>query len=69
MTHANGSELSGENRARRDDDGGVPDMQGDALPAGITSRLVLEYSVGPYRYTDLAQAIAERDRQRRRAKT
>lgn len=35
-----------------------------ALPDGITSRLVREYFVGPYRYTDLAQAIAERDRQR-----
>ncbi len=40
------------------------DAYGNALPEGITSRLVREYTVGPYRYTDLEQAIAERDRQR-----
>ena len=36
---------------------------GDQLPEGITSRTITEYLVGPYRYTDLAHAIAERDRQ------
>jgi hypothetical protein len=70
------SGISGEEQqplASRDDEGGVPgatdpadhaDPYAKALPDGITSRLVREYLVGPYRYTDLAQAIAERDRQR-----
>lgn len=35
----------------------------NALPIGITTRLVREYRVGPYCYADLAHAIAERDRQ------
>lgn len=52
--------------------GGEEDMQDayrNALPEGITTRLVREYMVGPYRYTELAQAIAERDRQKLLAET
>ena len=33
------------------------------LPDGITCRMVPEYRVGAYRYTDLASAINERNRQ------
>lgn len=40
------------------------DPYANALPEGISTRMVREYMVGPYRYTDLTQAIAERDRQR-----
>jgi hypothetical protein len=39
------------------------------LPDGITSHLIREYKVGPYRYTDLDQAIAELERQKGQAKT
>lgn len=49
-------------------EGQAQDPYGNALPEGITTRLVREYRVGPYRYTDLDQAIAERDRQRADAK-
>ncbi len=61
--------------ARWDNEGGAPngepsehldsigDTFGNALPSGITTRLVREYMVGPFRYNDLALAIAERDRQ------
>lgn len=48
---------------RWDGEGGSPDPDGEDLPSGITSRLVREYMVGSYRYTDLAQALAERERQ------
>ncbi|KPQ32170.1 MAG: hypothetical protein HLUCCX21_02665 [Porphyrobacter sp. HL-46] len=46
-----------------ENEGGALDTFAGALPDGITSRIVREYCVGPYRYTDLAQALAERDRQ------
>lgn len=60
-----------QNLARWDNEGGAPDPDAttdtyaNALPEGITCRTVREYFVGPYHYTDLAQAIAERDRQRK----
>lgn len=55
--------------ARWDNEGGASDLDpsdpfANALPTGITTRVVREYFVGPYRYTDLNQAIAERNRQR-----
>ena len=43
-----------------ENEGGALDTFAGALPDGITSRIVREYCVGPYRYTDLAQALAER---------
>lgn len=57
--------------ARWDNEGGALDADAahaldpfaNALPQGITTRLVREYMVGPYCYSDLALAIAERDRQ------
>jgi hypothetical protein len=57
-----------QNLARWDNEGGTPDRAlpdafANALPEGITERTVREYMVGSYRYTDLALAIAERDRQ------
>jgi len=50
--------------SRWDNEGGAVDPYANALPDGITTRTLREYVVGPYRYTDLKQAIAERDRQR-----
>ena len=44
-------------------EGGSMDPPNSPLPAGIAERLVKEYQVGPYKYTDLSQAIAENERQ------
>lgn len=46
-----------------EDEGGALNAFGGALPEGITTKLVREYMVGPYRYTDLSHAISERNRQ------
>ena len=37
------------------------------LPAGVTARWVVEYRVGDYRYTSLADAKAEQQRRKRTA--
>lgn len=44
-------------------EGGALSTFAGALPVGITTRMVREYCVGRYCYSDLALAIAERDRQ------
>lgn len=49
---------------RWENEGGASEAYANALPDGITTRLVREYMVGTYRYTDLQLAIAERDRQK-----
>ena len=64
MTRSNDSGQAVQSPASQKSEEGAQDAYGNALPDGITTRLVREYMVGPYRYTDLAQAIAERDRQR-----
>jgi hypothetical protein len=59
--------------ARWDNEGGAPDTEAaqahdpyaNALLEGITMRLVREYMVGPYCYSDLTLAIAERNRRLR----
>ncbi|MHA6333845.1 hypothetical protein ACXYL9_09190 [Qipengyuania sp. CAU 1752] len=47
-------------------EGGSINPPNSPLPAGIAERLVREYRVGPYKYTDLSQAIAENTRQQSR---
>lgn len=64
MTQTKRPDLGNETFARWENEGGAPDVFANALPEGITSRVVREYFVGSYRYTDLDLAIAERDRQR-----
>lgn len=63
MSQPGESDPSEQTLARWNDEGGAQDVHGIALPAGITTRVVREYLVGSYRYTDLALAIAERTRQ------
>lgn len=64
MTRAECPDEDAQIVARPGNEGDAADAFANALPEGITSRLVREYLVGSYRYTDLALAIAERDRQR-----
>lgn len=46
-----------------ENEGGALSTFAGALPVGITTRMVRQYCVGRYCYSDLALAIAERDRQ------
>ncbi|MBD2840889.1 hypothetical protein [Erythrobacter rubeus] len=64
MTQSNDNAPAKHTAVPDENGAGSHDAYGNALPDGITCRIVREYIVGPYRYTDLSQAIAERDRQR-----
>ncbi len=63
MTRPVGPGETADKLAEWDNEGGAQSAFGNALPGGITTRLVREFMVGPYCYTDLQLAIAERDRQ------
>ncbi|MGI8944199.1 MAG: hypothetical protein ACR2FJ_08240 [Qipengyuania sp.] len=47
-----------------ENEGGALRGAEEAVPEGITTRMVPEYKVGPYRYGDLDHARAELARQR-----
>ncbi len=63
MTRIAGPGETADKLAEWDDEGAAQRAFGNALPGGITTRLVREFMVGPYCYTGLQLAIAERDRQ------
>lgn len=64
MTQSDTSKTTEANQVLLKDEEDNHDPYGNALPEGITSRIIREYMVGPYRYTDLAQATAQLERSR-----
>ncbi len=58
-----------ENRPDWENEGGSLLHDDAALPDGITSHVVYEFRVGPYRYTDLDHARAELARQQGKVST